>query len=153
MGLLTQERGPPDWHPASQELKDACRRAAQICHDHNLDISTLALLVALANESIPCTVLGMARVEEVKVVQTVTNRFRNIPSSEKEQPTLSPDAILMQVLDDKESKVLSILRDANTGPFASVWNTGLYRWDGMEAARQFWKQLDEKSHIVDWHPK
>lgn len=30
MGLLTN-RGPPDWHPAGQEIKDTCLKAVQYC--------------------------------------------------------------------------------------------------------------------------
>lgn len=29
MGLLSQ-KGPPNWHPAAEEIKAACRKAAQI---------------------------------------------------------------------------------------------------------------------------
>ena len=32
MGLLS-ERGAPDWHPASKDLKTACARAAAYCHE------------------------------------------------------------------------------------------------------------------------
>lgn len=30
MGLLTNN-GPPDWHPASKEMKKICRDVAQYC--------------------------------------------------------------------------------------------------------------------------
>lgn len=30
MGLLT-ENGPPDWHPAGSEIKEACKQAAEYC--------------------------------------------------------------------------------------------------------------------------
>jgi hypothetical protein len=148
MGLLTQHRGPPDWHPASDELKLACRNAAKICQQHKVDISTLALLMALSNPDIPCTVLGMACVEEVKVAQKVACRFRGISQE------TSPTDILDKVLNEQERKVWSILKDQDDGPFASVWKNGLYRWDGMKEARQFWEHLDETpGDVVDWHPR
>lgn len=30
MGLLSN-RGPPDWHPATKDIKDACAKAASSC--------------------------------------------------------------------------------------------------------------------------
>ena len=30
MGLLS-ERGPPAWHPATQDIKDTCAQAAKYC--------------------------------------------------------------------------------------------------------------------------
>ena len=30
MGLLTN-RGPPAWHPATQEIREACKQAAEYC--------------------------------------------------------------------------------------------------------------------------
>ena len=30
MGLLT-ERGPPDWHPATNDIKSECKKAADYC--------------------------------------------------------------------------------------------------------------------------
>ena len=38
MGLLTRN-GPPDWHPATRAIKDACKEAACICDAHNVDIA------------------------------------------------------------------------------------------------------------------
>ena len=37
MGLLT-EQGPPEWHPAPQQVRDAGRKAAQFCREHGADI-------------------------------------------------------------------------------------------------------------------
>ena len=42
MGLLSQ-RGTPDWHPAPQSLKDACRKAADYCKTKNYPIEKLAM--------------------------------------------------------------------------------------------------------------
>lgn len=45
MGLLTNS-SPPDWHPASSSLKDACAQAAALCRSKGVDISSLAVLVS-----------------------------------------------------------------------------------------------------------
>ena len=42
MGLLT-EHGPPDWHPAPQQVRDAGKKAAEFCRAHGANISKLAL--------------------------------------------------------------------------------------------------------------
>ena len=42
MGLLSS-RGTPDWHPAPQELKDACARAAAFCQKEGYPIEKLAI--------------------------------------------------------------------------------------------------------------
>ncbi|GAX20920.1 D-threo-aldose 1-dehydrogenase [Fistulifera solaris] len=74
MGLLSNQ-GPRDWHPASAELKEACRRAVQICQQEGIDISRLALLFALSNERVPCTVVGMKNEEEVELVLKIAKRI------------------------------------------------------------------------------
>ena len=42
MGLLTHA-GPPDWHPASAELRSAVSRAIYYCEERNLDLSDIAI--------------------------------------------------------------------------------------------------------------
>ena len=44
MGLLSQ-RGTPDWHPASKDLKDACAKAAKFCQQQGYPIEKLVELV------------------------------------------------------------------------------------------------------------
>lgn len=46
MGLLTPQ-GPPDWHPAPPELKEAAQAAADYCRDQGVDIAKLALQFAV----------------------------------------------------------------------------------------------------------
>jgi len=141
MGLLTH-RGPPLWHPASDALKKACAQAADICQNHGVDISTLALLVAMSNPNISCTILGMGTVEEVKANRSVALRFHGIQSTENE-------GILKEVMTDDEAKVWDLLRDSADGPFAALWKTGVHGWNGIEEARTFWKQVDEK-RVISW---
>ncbi|PWA03054.1 hypothetical protein BB558_000787 [Smittium angustum] len=47
MGLLRSE-GPQDWHPASQELKDAVTECIKRCSERNVNLSDLALQAAYA---------------------------------------------------------------------------------------------------------
>lgn len=65
MGLLT-EGGPPDWHPASPELKSACRAATVHCKEKGKNISKLALQYSLRNEDISTVLVGMNSVRQVE---------------------------------------------------------------------------------------
>src|SRR5262249_49913548 len=66
MGLLTNQ-GPPPWHPAPPAIKDACRRAAELCRSRGADISFLGMQFCLAERSIPSTITGTARLSELEV--------------------------------------------------------------------------------------
>ncbi|WP_337100953.1 aldo/keto reductase [Paenibacillus sp. YIM B09110] len=59
MGLLSRQ-GPPDWHPATEEIKRACLAAAQLCQERGKDLSKLAIQYAIANPAIPTTLVGTA---------------------------------------------------------------------------------------------
>lgn len=59
MGLLSQ-RGAPDWHPAPQSLKDACKRAAEYCNTKNYPIEKLAIQYSTNNPRIATTLFSSA---------------------------------------------------------------------------------------------
>lgn len=60
MGLLSQ-RGTPDWHPATQELKDACAKAADFCKEQGYPIEKLAMQYSTGNnEHIATTLFSSA---------------------------------------------------------------------------------------------
>lgn len=59
MGLLTN-RGTPDWHPATADIKQVCAQAAAYCRSQGVDIAKLAVQFALANPDIPTTLIGTA---------------------------------------------------------------------------------------------
>ncbi|WP_281888799.1 aldo/keto reductase [Paenibacillus sp. YYML68] len=59
MGLLGT-RGAPDWHPASQQVKDVCRKAAEYCASQGTDIAKLAVQFATSEERIPTTLVSTA---------------------------------------------------------------------------------------------
>lgn len=65
MGLLTQ-RGAPDWHPAPQPLKDACRKAAEYCKQEGYPIEKLALEYSVSNPRVASTLFSSANPDNVK---------------------------------------------------------------------------------------
>jgi aryl-alcohol dehydrogenase-like predicted oxidoreductase len=65
MGLLSL-RGAPDWHPADQEIRECCRRAARYCAERGEDIAKLALQFSVRNERIPTTLTGTANPENIR---------------------------------------------------------------------------------------
>lgn len=65
MGLLT-ERGPADWHPASQEERALCRKAAEFCQSQGTSLSKLAMQFSSQNPEIVTTMFSSADPEIVK---------------------------------------------------------------------------------------
>lgn len=58
-------QGPPDWHPAPDEVKSAARRAAEYCNERGVDIAKLAIMDAVRHEDIPTNLVGCASREQV----------------------------------------------------------------------------------------
>ncbi len=65
MGLLTQ-RGTPDWHPAPQPLKDACKRAVEFCSESDCPIEKLAMQYSTSEPRIATTIFSTTRPENLK---------------------------------------------------------------------------------------
>lgn len=65
MGLLTPQ-GPQPWHPASAEVKAACRKAADFCTDNGVSIAQLAIQYALHNDQCDVTLLGTRTTAELE---------------------------------------------------------------------------------------
>lgn len=65
MGLLTNQ-GPQPWHPGGDDVKAACRAAAELCKSRGADISFLGMQFCFAEGRIPSTVSGAATVEELQ---------------------------------------------------------------------------------------
>ena len=72
MGLLT-EHGPPDWHPAPQQVRDAGRKAAEFCRAHGADISKLALRFCLNHPFVSSTLIGIASTRQVEASLELLN--------------------------------------------------------------------------------
>lgn len=65
MRLLT-EQGPPNWHPAPEDIQQACARAAAHCQEKGVDIAKLAVQFGLANRDIATTLVGTANPDNLK---------------------------------------------------------------------------------------
>lgn len=130
MGLLT-ETGPPSWHPAPPSLKDACACVVSICEIAGVNISSLSILFAISRTRIPCTLLGMRDLEDVDTAADLAIRFATTLADEENE---DDDVVLRRVLTENEYVTLQNIVDRESGPFASVWSTGEYRWDGRAEA-------------------
>lgn len=145
MGLLTHQE-PPIWHPASTSLQKACKVAAAICLKYdNVDLSTLALVFAISNPQISCTILGMKNIEQIKMAQVLSNRVNNI----KLQDNPSHDEILKLIFTYNEWNAFSEINDTVNGPFAELWKNGDYKWDGIKEVDSFWQKV-QSVEIEKW---
>jgi aryl-alcohol dehydrogenase-like predicted oxidoreductase len=146
LGLLSGRAAVPDWHPAPDELKEACRKATDVCRRHYaVEIVTLALIFAFSHPGIPCTVLGLKSGDEVRTAARVARRCAVAAT---DFPSKSHAEILRQILTAQEWKAFEFLRDSECGPFAAIWRKRLNRWDGVQQASDFWKKLD--IHLERW---
>lgn len=64
MGLLT-EQGPPDWHPASVDMKAACAEAARHCRSKGVNIAQLALQFSTSHPDLATTLVGIATPDQI----------------------------------------------------------------------------------------
>ena len=83
MGLLSK-RGPPAWHPATENIKwdpslpslhhchanivtlrNICRQAALYCQEQGEDVTDLAILWTLTLKSIPTTLISTANINNM----------------------------------------------------------------------------------------
>eukprot|EP00980_Cylindrotheca_fusiformis_P001137 scaffold318_cov110-Cylindrotheca_fusiformis.AAC.9 len=142
MGLLTVS-GPPEWHPASDELRNACRSAVDICTLLNVDISTLAILYSLSHSQIPCTILGMKNIQQVKTAAALANRLANVDSNKQQQ---QQDDVLKSILSPDEYRAYTQIVDSKNGPFSK--HDGHWSWDGVASVHQFWK--DHGVDVEHW---
>jgi len=65
MGMLTPT-GPPSWHPAPQEIKEAAAKIVQLCASRGVDVTTLALRFCLDYPHVSSTLVGMSSPAEVE---------------------------------------------------------------------------------------
>jgi L-galactose dehydrogenase len=64
-GLLT-ERGPAEWHPASEAERKVVRQAARLCRERGTSIERLALQFATANPAVPTTLVSCPSSEQAR---------------------------------------------------------------------------------------
>lgn len=75
MGLLTKN-GPPDWHPAPQNVKTTCQEVASYCSLAGVDISELAIHESLKASFPTSTLIGMPNQEIVNAnISAMTKKF------------------------------------------------------------------------------
>jgi len=157
MGLLTHQ-GPPVWHPASDELKRACRDAARLCQDNQMDVTHLATVFALVEPRIPCTILGIKDIAQVQAAQRAASRISSLTATstteaeetndiekEKQSTKQHPSLRRLQtILTPEEFKVVSHILDPQQGPFCNVWGSQNFycSWDGITPVHEFWKDLN-----------
>jgi len=91
--MLLTNRGPPDWHPASDELKKLCSEAGAYCASQGVELGKLSVyhnLVSL-EDNVAITILGVGKIDilninldlvfdgltekEVKVLNTVRTKY------------------------------------------------------------------------------
>jgi L-galactose dehydrogenase len=65
MGILTP-RGGPEWHPAPLPVREAAKRAAEICRNRGAELSKVAIRFCLDHPYASTTLVGMSTVEEVQ---------------------------------------------------------------------------------------
>jgi L-galactose dehydrogenase len=65
MGLLTNQ-GPQPWFKGREEIKEACRLAAELCRSRGADISFLGMQYCYSQKAIPCTLTGAERKSELE---------------------------------------------------------------------------------------
>ncbi|GAA0134992.1 aldo/keto reductase [Paenibacillus sp. YSY-4.3] len=65
MGLLSGS-DVPGWHPAGEDIRAACRLAAEHCRSRGADIAKLAIQFSTANERIPTTLVSTATPENIR---------------------------------------------------------------------------------------
>jgi L-galactose dehydrogenase len=63
---LLSAAGPPDWHPAHDEIRAAARRVVDICRRAGVDITDVALRFCLDHDYTSSVIIGMARQREVE---------------------------------------------------------------------------------------
>jgi aryl-alcohol dehydrogenase-like predicted oxidoreductase len=56
----------PEWHKEPQEVRDACKNAAELCENRGVDIAQLAVQYCVAHEDISTTVAGSANPQNVR---------------------------------------------------------------------------------------
>ena len=63
---MLSETGPPSWHPAPEEVKQAARRVLALCQSRGVSTPRLALQFALRNPHVSTTFVGISSEEEVR---------------------------------------------------------------------------------------
>ncbi|GAB0094831.1 L-galactose dehydrogenase [Sergentomyia squamirostris] len=119
MGLLSQN-GPQSWHPAGEEIKTACRKAAEICKSENIDLGRLAMGHFIQLQGPSTFLVGMQSEELVRTNLDVY--FNGLTDKEK-------------VLKERLQKEI----------FSKLQQT---HWEGVEVSR-YWAEMEKLAKKKD----
>jgi L-galactose dehydrogenase len=89
MGILT-EQGPQPWHPASPEVREAGRKAAQFCSNHGLDIADVAMRFSLDHPHVNSTLIGLGTTQQVEACLNVLENFTDVELLRQLQEMIAP---------------------------------------------------------------
>ena len=89
MGLLTPQ-GPQPWHPASDEIKATCKKAADYCTDQGVSMAQLAIQYALHNDKCDVTLLGTRTTAELESSIDLVDQPLNFDLLKQVQNILQP---------------------------------------------------------------
>ncbi|CAG8438636.1 3201_t:CDS:2 [Ambispora gerdemannii] len=99
MGLL-RNKPPPNWHPASTELKEAVKKCAEIAtNEYRQNISKLAVQFSLGYDEVETTVIGFSNNQEVEESVAWLHEI--------ESPKLNENTIMQTQLLDKIKDILA----------------------------------------------
>ena len=82
MGLLT-DKGPPDWHPANNELKNKCKEISTVCSTDNENITKIAFQYIYKNPKILSVLIGPINTTELENYYIWKSTKSNILLEEK----------------------------------------------------------------------
>jgi len=90
LGLLTQ-KGPPDWHLATDKIKKVCREAAEYCKEQGVDIAKLAIQYAIDQEDVSTLLVGISNVRDLeKNIAWIEEPINNPELLKKVETVLEP---------------------------------------------------------------
>ncbi|XP_078482191.1 uncharacterized protein LOC100186884 [Ciona intestinalis] len=87
MGLLTN-RGPSDWHPASKEIRESCKNAADYCQSKQVDISRIATHFSMIQPGIHTTLISTASTKNLQTNIDVLKHGINIHEKQVMEETM-----------------------------------------------------------------
>ena len=129
MGLIT-ESGPPSWHPASPELRDACRKCVQLCAQRRVDIADLALRYAFeaAAESgvqSHTTLIGFSSPQEV---QKAVDSFLKFARRQRKKPPLAGEKSADNLSQEEDAgqgdaDLMALIREILRPVYNSTWKS------------------------------
>jgi hypothetical protein len=95
MGLF-RDSNPPEWHPASRELRQVVRHCAAMCGESNLSIADMALRFSMQLTQADTIVVGCSTSDEVDCALDHFIAIRNARNYTRNSNTSSYETILNQ---------------------------------------------------------